>query len=1034
MTTEQASISFVSVVEDVLQQHGILRKDIDPATRKLDEASARRYEAAEWLRKMVGVVGGSKDFPSEPSEEEFKLGLRSGIILCNVFNKVQPGRIAKVVEGPGDSYITTDVAPLSAFQYFENLRNFLVAAEEMGLPSFENSDLEQGGKTVRVVNCVLALKSYHEWKQSGGTGPWKYGGNSKPGASPFGKFTRKMSEPFGNSSSRSLQLGVDSGNDHTEAVSAGHRSLNTLVQAALSHRNQEEIPNVRGFCSRSMLVLSFNLKFLVTKYTHFCWDDEQIVESMLSKVMEEYEHRLASQSEAEDQIPSQSGIQEESNNLQVNHQEASYLEWNDRSQESRRHLIKQQQMYIQELRRNLQVTKAGMQFLQTKHLEEFNSLGKHLYGLAHTASGYQRVLQENRKLYNQVQDLKGNIRVYCRVRPFLPGEVSRFSSVDHIEEGNITIATPSKYGKEGRKTFTFNKVFGPMATQAEVFVDTQPLIRSVLDGYNVCIFAYGQTGSGKTYTMTGPNELTEEGLGVNYRALSDLFHLSAQRKEVISYRISCQMLEIYNEQVRDLLTSDGINKRYPFHLEIHNSSNNGLNVPDAVLMPVSSTSDVINLMNTGHSNRAVSATSMNERSSRSHSCLTVHVQGKDLTSGNVIHGSMHLVDLAGSERVDKSEVTGDRLKEAQHINKSLSALGDVIASLAAKSTHVPYRNSKLTQLLQDSLGGQAKTLMFIHISPEFEALGETLSTLKFAERVATIELGAAKVNKDSTEVKDLKDQVFILTTSSILKAALASQPQQHSVSSTPERFGSRPGATSPSQRSWHGGSSISNGFGQPADEVSNSQVLKDSSYMLRKRSLDAHNLLSNLPTLSGSRERPVNNGKGDEKDSYSGEWVDKTVVHKHKDVTVEKREVDSRTLPDDQHSLAKNAANRKDSSYQDLDFDVRSQKSQSEVMSNDGSEDLDSRTSDCSESDSIMWQPSNIPRMSSSGSSIPTLSGAKVKKSSPRKLKTTEIRSMIPSLIPSPSSTGKKVANGGLKKPVKQQLLSDGKRKSGLAK
>ncbi|CAN1161528.1 Kinesin-like protein KIN-14G [Linum perenne] len=974
MTTEQASISFVSVVEDVLQQHGILRKDIDPATRKLDEASARRYEAAEWLRKMVGVVGGSKDFPSEPSEEEFKLGLRSGIILCNVFNKVQPGRIAKVVEGPGDSYITTDVAPLSAFQYFENLRNFLVAAEEMGLPSFENSDLEQGGKTVRVVNCVLALKSYHEWKQSGGTGPWKYGGNSKPGASPFGKFTRKMSEPFGNSSSRSLQLGVDSGNDHTEA--AGHRSLNTLVQAALSHRNQEEIPN--------------------------------IVESMLSKVMEEYEHRLASQSEAmkatekevpvsntessrpetssgdlkmeEDQIPSQSGIQEESNNLQVNHQEASYLEWNDRSQESRRHLIKQQQMYIQELRRNLQVTKAGMQFLQTKHLEEFNSLGKHLYGLAHTASGYQRVLQENRKLYNQVQDLKGNIRVYCRVRPFLPGEVSRFSSVDHIEEGNITIATPSKYGKEGRKTFTFNKVFGPMATQAEVFVDTQPLIRSVLDGYNVCIFAYGQTGSGKTYTMTGPNELTEEGLGVNYRALSDLFHLSAQRKEVISYRISCQMLEIYNEQVRDLLTSD----------EIHNSSNNGLNVPDAVLMPVSSTSDVINLMNTGHSNRAVSATSMNERSSRSHSCLTVHVQGKDLTSGNVIHGSMHLVDLAGSERVDKSEVTGDRLKEAQHINKSLSALGDVIASLAAKSTHVPYRNSKLTQLLQDSLGGQAKTLMFIHISPEFEALGETLSTLKFAERVATIELGAAKVNKDSTEVKDLKDQI------ASLKAALASQPQQHSVSSTPERFGSRPGATSPSQRSWHGGSSISNGFGQPADEVSNSQVLKDSSYMLRKRSLDAHNLLSNLPTLSGSRERPVNNGKGDEKDSYS--------------------------------------ANRKDSSYQDLDFDVRSQKSQSEVMSNDGSEDLDSRTSDCSESDSIMWQPSNIPRMSSSGSSIPTLSGAKVKKSSPRKLKTTEIRSMIPSLIPSPSSTGKKVANGGLKKPVKQQLLSDGKRKSGLAK
>ncbi|CAN0914119.1 Kinesin-like protein KIN-14G [Linum grandiflorum] len=765
MATEQAapspSLSLVAVVEDVLQQHGIRRTDIVSASRKIDEASAKRYEAADWLRKTVGIGGGSKDLPSQPSEEEFRLGLRSGIILCNVFNKVQPGRIAKVVEGPGDSYMTSDVAPLSAFQYFENMRNFLVAAEEMGLPSFENSDLEQGGKSARVVNCVLALKSYYEWKQSGGTGQWKYGGNPKPGASPFGKFTRKTAEPFANSSTQCSSPCGDSGNDHnTEAVEP--RSLSTLVQAALSHRNQEEIPN--------------------------------IVESMLSRVMEEYERRLASRSEVlkipenevavsnqessppqtpssdvkmeEDQASPQMNM-EESLDREGGLQEVSSPQRENLNQESKRQLekhkmfVEQQQMNIQELRRSLHDTRTGMRFFQTKYLEEFNSLGKHLYSLAHAASGYQRVLQENRKLYNQVQDLKGNIRVYCRVRPFLPGQASRFNTVDHIEEGNITIATPSKYGKEGRKTFNFNKVFGPMATQAEVFADTEPLIRSVLDGYNVCIFAYGQTGSGKTFTMTGPKELTEESLGVNFRALSDLFLLSAQRKEVISYEISCQMLEIYNEQVRDLLTSDGLNKR----LEIRNSSNNGINVPDAFLIPVSSPSDVINLMNTGHKNRAVSATAMNDRSSRSHSCLTVHVQGKDLTSGNVIRGSMHLVDLAGSERVDKSEVTGDRLKEAQHINKSLSALGDVIASLAVKSTHVPYRNSKLTQLLQDSLGGQAKTLMFVHISPEAEAVGETLSTLKFAERVATVELGAAKVNKDSTEVKDLKDQVGVFTLS-----------------------------------------------------------------------------------------------------------------------------------------------------------------------------------------------------------------------------------------------------------------------------
>jgi len=162
------------------------------------------------------------------------------------------------------------------------------------------------------------------------------------------------------------------------------------------------------------------------------------------------------------------------------------------------------------------------------------------------------------------------------------------------------------------------------------------------------------------------------------------------------------------------------------------------------------------------------------------------VQGRDLTSGTGLRGCMHLVDLAGSERVDKSEVVGDRLKEAQYINKSLSALGDVIASLSQKNTHVPYRNSKLTQLLQDSLGnveklasllitsvvvepvmnisllcsgGQAKTFMFVHISPELDAVGETISTLKFAERVASVELGAAKPNKEGSEIRELKEQV-----------------------------------------------------------------------------------------------------------------------------------------------------------------------------------------------------------------------------------------------------------------------------------
>ncbi|KAJ6340194.1 hypothetical protein OIU77_008033 [Salix suchowensis] len=156
---------------------------------------------------------------------------------------------------------------------------------------------------------------------------------------------------------------------------------------------------------------------------------------------------------------------------------------------------------------------------------------------------------------------------------------------------------------------------------------------------------------------------------------------------------------------------------------------NGLAVPDASMHPVTSTSDVLELIGVGLKNRAVGATAMNERSSRSHSVVSIHVRGKDLLFGAALHGNLHLVDLAGSERVDRSEATGDRLKEAQHINKSLSALGDVIFSLAQKNSHVPYRNSKLTQLLQSSL-----------------------------ERVSGVELGAARSSKGGRDVRELMDQ------------------------------------------------------------------------------------------------------------------------------------------------------------------------------------------------------------------------------------------------------------------------------------
>ncbi|CAH8390370.1 unnamed protein product [Eruca vesicaria subsp. sativa] len=421
---------------------------------------------------------------------------------------------------------------------------------------------------------------------------------------------------------------------------------------------------------------------------------------------------------------------------------------------SYKNFINYQSQTLEELRFYSSSIKQEILKVQENYTEQFSQLGNKLIELSNAAENYHAVLTENRKLFNELQELKGNIRVFCRVRPFLPGQGAPNTVVEYVgEDGELVVTNPTRPGKDGLRKFRFNKVYSPAATQAEVFTDIKPLVRSVLDGFNVCIFAYGQTGSGKTYTMTGPDGASEEDWGVNYRALNDLFKISQSRKGNINYEVGVQMVEIYNEQVLDLLSDDRI---------LSTTSQNGLAVPDASMYPVKSTSDVITLMDIGLKNRSVGATAMNERSSRSHSIVTVHVRGKDTKTGSVLYGNLHLVDLAGSERVDRSEVKGDRLREAQHINKSLSSLGDVIFSLASKSSHIPYRNSKLTQLLQSSLGGQAKTLMFVQLNPDAISYSESMSTLKFAERVSGVELGAAKSSKDGKDVRDLMEQLASL--------------------------------------------------------------------------------------------------------------------------------------------------------------------------------------------------------------------------------------------------------------------------------
>ncbi|KAK3231093.1 hypothetical protein Dsin_002974 [Dipteronia sinensis] len=356
--------------------------------------------------------------------------------------------------------------------------------------------------------------------------------------------------------------------------------------------------------------------------------------------------------------------------------------------------------------------------------------------------------EKRKKLYNQVQEAKGNIRVFCRCRPLSKGEVSAgcatvvdFSAAKDGELGLLASGST-------KKIFKFDRVYTPKDDQGEVFVDASPMVISVLDGYNVCIFAYGQTGSGKTFTMEG----TEKNRGVNYRTLEQLFRTAEERKETFTYNIFVSVLEVYNEQIRDLLATSPTSKK----LEIRQASEGVHHVPGITEAKVENIKGVWDVLQAGSNARAVGSNNVNEHSSRSHCMLCIMVKAKNLINGECTKSKLWLVDLAGSERLAKTEAQGERLKEAQNINRSLSALGDVISSLATKSGHIPYRNSKLTHLLQDSLGGDSKTLMFLQISPSEQDVGETLSSLNFATRVRGVELGPAKKHTDMGEIQKLK--------------------------------------------------------------------------------------------------------------------------------------------------------------------------------------------------------------------------------------------------------------------------------------
>uniref|UniRef100_A0A2K6EQ19 Kinesin family member C3 n=1 Tax=Propithecus coquereli TaxID=379532 RepID=A0A2K6EQ19_PROCO len=330
-------------------------------------------------------------------------------------------------------------------------------------------------------------------------------------------------------------------------------------------------------------------------------------------------------------------------------------------------------------------------------IEEVNSNNQELL------RKYRRELQLRKKCHNELVRLKGNIRVIARVRPITKedGEGPEAANAVTFDPDDDSIIHLLHKGKP--VSFELDKVFSPRASQQDVFQEVQALITSCIDGFNVCIFAYGQTGAGKTYTMEG----THENPGINQRALQLLFSEVQEKASDWEYTISVSAAEIYNEVLRDLLGKEPQEK---LEIRLCPDGSGQLYVPGLTEFRVQSVADI---------NKVWAA--------------------RGLGAGSA---GLNLVDLAGSERVGKSGAEGSRLREAQHINKSLSALGDVIAALRSRQGHVPFRNSKLTYLLQDSLSGDSKTLMVVQVSPVEKNTSETLYSLKFAERVRSVELGS----------------------------------------------------------------------------------------------------------------------------------------------------------------------------------------------------------------------------------------------------------------------------------------------------
>lgn len=371
-----------------------------------------------------------------------------------------------------------------------------------------------------------------------------------------------------------------------------------------------------------------------------------------------------------------------------------------------------------------------------------------------TMTTHSRTVSRASNVSSDSQSSSNNIKVIARFRP--ENELER-SLADH----GIIVEFPTEdmvkldY-KDVSTTFTFDRVFDCDSKQSDVFeYSLRPTVDDLLKGYNGTVLAYGQTGSGKSHTMMGPSLDDQEMRGAIPRIVDLIFEMIEKSPSDIEYMVRVSYMEIYMEKIKDLLLPSNDN------LPIHEEKARGVHVKGLTETYVSSAEEVFDVMRQGTSARSVASTNMNSESSRSHSIFCIVVSQKNITTGSQKSGQLFLVDLAGSEKVGKTGASGQTLEEAKKINKSLSALGNVINALTdGKSVHVPYRDSKLTRILQESLGGNSRTSLIVNCSPSSFNDQETISTLRFGTRAKTIR-NKAKINAElsPTELRAILKKV-----------------------------------------------------------------------------------------------------------------------------------------------------------------------------------------------------------------------------------------------------------------------------------